>query len=123
LGSPSLEDLRPYDLSSDPEQSDIPALQKSQSRISEVIRTKDRYQVQVFLDNSKRKHTIESRIEDISGNVVKQFKSASTISSRSLLEWDHRNNGRMDAKEGLYTWYVSVDGILHTNTINDNNHA
>ena len=123
LGSMSLEDLRQYDLSSDSEQSDIPILQKSQSRISEVRRTNDRYQLQVFLDNSKRKHTIESRIEDMNGNVVKHFKSQSTISPRSLLEWDHRNNDKISVKEGIYTWYVSVDGILHTNTINDKSNA
>jgi hypothetical protein len=123
LGSMSLEDLQQYDLSSDPVQSDIPALQKSQSRISEVRRTQDRYQLQVFLDNSKRKHTIESRIEDLNGNVVKHFKSQSTIASRSQLEWDHRNNDKISVKEGIYTWYVSVDGILHTNTINDKSHA
>jgi hypothetical protein len=123
LGSMSLEDLRQYDLSSASEQSDIPALQNSQSRISEVRRTKDRYQVQVFLDNSKRKHSIESRIEDINGNVVKHFKSQSTILSSALLDWDHRNNNKVSVEEGLYTWYVSVDGILHTNTINDKTDA
>ncbi len=123
LGSMSMEDLRQYDLSSDSELVDIPALQKSQSRISEVRRTKDRYQLQVFLDNSQRRHTIESRIEDMDGNVVKDFKSLSTISSRSTLEWDHRNNDKISAKEGIFTWYVSVDGILHTNTINDKTNA
>ena len=123
LGSPSMEDLRQYDLSSGPEQSDLPALQKSQSRISEVRRTKDSYKLQVFLDNSKRKHTIDSRIEDMDGNVVKHFRSQSTISSRSLLEWDHRNNDKRAVKGGLYTWYVSVDGILHTNTINNKSDA
>ena len=123
LGSPSLEDLRQYDLSSGPEQSDIPILQRSQSRISEVRRTKDRHQLEVSLDNSKRKHTIDSRIEDMDGNVVRRFKSQSTISSRSLLEWDHRNDDKLAVKEGLYTWYVSVDGILHTNTINNKSNA
>ena len=123
LGSPSMEDLRQYDLSSGPEHSDLPALQKSQSRISEVRKTKDRYQLQVFLDNSKRKHTIESRIEDMDGHVVKNFKSQSTISSRSLLEWDHRNDDKRAVKEGLYTWYVSVDGITHTNTIKNKSNA
>jgi hypothetical protein len=123
LGSPSMEDLRQYDLSSGPEQSDIPALQKSLSRISEVRRTKDRYQLQVYLDNSKRKHTIESRIEDMDGHVVRNFNSQSTISSRSLLEWDHRNDYKRAVKEGLYTWYVSVDGITHTNTINNKSNA
>ncbi|KPL25840.1 MAG: hypothetical protein AMS23_04295 [Bacteroides sp. SM1_62] len=123
LGSMSLDDLQSYDLSSGSEQSNIPVLQNSQSRISEVRRTKDRYQMQVFLDNSKRKHTIESRIEDMDGKVVRHLKSQSTILSNALLEWDHRNNNKISAKEGIYTWYISVDGILHTNTINDKANA
>ncbi len=120
LGSMSLENMQLFNLSSGSEQSDMPALQKSQSRISEVRRTKDRYQVQVFLDNSKRTHSIESRIEDMNGNVIKSFKSQSTISSGAVLQWDHRNNNRISVKEGNYIWYVGVDGLLHTCTINDN---
>ncbi len=123
LGSMSMDDLQFIDLSSTPAQSDIPALQKSHSRISEVRRSKDRYQVQVFMDHSKRRHAIESRIEDMDGNVVRNFQSQSTISSRALLEWDHRNNDRKYLREGLYTWYVSVDGITHTNNINDKNNV
>jgi hypothetical protein len=57
------------------------------------------------------------------GGVVKHFKSQSTISSNALLEWDRRNNDKISVKEGIYTWYVSVDGILHSNTINDKANA
>lgn len=123
LGSPSLDDLQCHDLSAGPARSEIPVLQKSQSRMSEVRRKKDRVQVQVFLDDSKRRHSIASRIEDMNGQVIKHFRSQSTISSSALLEWDHRDNHQVPVKEGIYTWYVSVDGILHTNTINDKAHA
>ena len=123
LGSMSMEDLRQFDLSSDQVRGEIPSLQKSQSRISEVRREGDRYQLQVYLDKSKRKRTIESRIEDIHGQVVRNFKPQSTLSSGSLLEWDQKNDNRNRVVEGIYTWYVSVDGILHTNTINDQSNA
>ncbi|MCK5277755.1 MAG: DUF362 domain-containing protein, partial [Cyclobacteriaceae bacterium] len=119
LGSMSQDNLQFYDLSSGTEQYDIPALQKSQFLISEARRTKDMYQVQAFLDNSKRTHTIESRIEDRRGKVIKSFKSQTTQSTMATLQWDHRNDDKISVKEGIYIWYISVDGILHTSTIND----
>ena len=123
LGSPSLDDLRQFDLTEGNLQSHMPALQQSQSRISEVRRTGERYQMQVLMDQSGRKHTIESRIEDPDGRVVRRFRSQSTISSNALLEWDHRSDDRKTVREGIYTWHVSVDGITHTNTINDIDNA
>ena len=123
LGSPSLEDLQQIDLSGGPAHSHIPSLQKSQSRISEVRRTGGSYQMQVLLDRSGRRHTIESRIEDMAGKVIRNFKSQTTLLSNALLEWDLRNDDKRSVKAGIYTWYVTVDGITHTNTINDKNHA
>ena len=111
LGSMSLNNLQLHNLSSIEEITEIPILQNSQSRISEVSRTKKVYQVQVFLDQSGRTHTIESRIEDIKGNEIRAFKSQSTLSSSALLQWDHRNNKKKSAKEGIYTWYINVNGV------------
>jgi hypothetical protein len=119
LGSPSMDDLRKIDQTSGTGHNPIPSLQKSQSRISEVRRTGDRYQMQVHLDHSSRRHTIESRIEDENGKVVRDFTTLSTLLSHALLEWDHKNNDRRFMRKGRYIWYVSVDGITHTNTIND----
>lgn len=119
LGSMSQDNIQSYDLSASSEKVEIPILQKSQSRISEVSRTKKGYQVQVFLDQSNRTHSIESRIEDINGTEIRSFKSQSTLSSSAVLQWDHRNNKNKSTKEGIYTWYINVDGILHSGTIND----
>ncbi len=119
LGSMSQDNLQMLNLTSSTEQVEIPIFQKSQSRISEVSRTKKGYQVQVFLDQSKRNHTIESRIEDINGNEIRSLESLSTISSSALLHWDHRNNRRKSTKEGIFTWFINVDGVLHSGTIND----
>ncbi|MCK5705795.1 MAG: DUF362 domain-containing protein, partial [Cyclobacteriaceae bacterium] len=110
LGSMSQDNIQSYDLSSGTEQYDMTALQKSQSLISEVRKTNDRYQVHVFLDNSKRDHTIESRIEDRRGRTIKSYGSLSTKSSKATLEWNHRNDDGSSVKEGIYIWYVSVDG-------------
>jgi len=121
MGSMSLDNIQSYDLSSSKEEYDLPVLQKSLSLISEVRRVNDMYRLQIFLDNSKRKHVIESRIEDVRGKVIKSFSSTSTLSSNTSLEWDHRNDDNVTVNEGIYLWHVSVDGRLHTGTINDFN--
>jgi hypothetical protein len=75
LGSMSQDNIQSYDLSASPEQYNLPTLQKSLSLISEVRRTKDAYQVHVFLDNSKRNHSIDSRIENMRGKFIRLFKT------------------------------------------------
>ena len=119
LGSMSQENLQSYDISSNTDQYTLPTLQKSQSLTSEVRRDKDGYQVQVFLDNSKRNHTIEARIQNMRGKVIKSFKSLSTRSSMAILRWDRKDDNNSTIKDGVYIWFISVDGILHTSTIND----
>jgi len=119
LGSMSLDNILSYDLSSDTEEYEIPTLQKSHSMIGEVRRTADAYQVRIYLDKSRRNHTIESRVENIRGQVVRADKTVTTTSSHTTLEWDHRNDSNVSVKEGVYTWYITVDGILHIGTIND----
>ncbi len=119
LGSMSVDDLQFFDLSLDTVNPELPALENSISRISEVRRTNGAWQLQVFLDNSGRSHEIESRIEDERGRVIRSFGTVSTVSSFLSLEWDHRNDNRGTVREGVYTWYVRVDGRLHTGTVND----
>jgi len=119
LGSMSMNKLRTYDLSSLPESMNISSFQKPQSRIGGLQMSKDKYKLQVFLDDSGRKHIIESRIEDPEGNIIKTEKTISTRSSKVLLGWDHRNNNRRSVKNGIYIWYITVDGIMHSSTIVD----
>ncbi len=121
LGSMSLDNLQLYDLSANSVVKDMPVLQNTMSQISEVRKSNDRYRLEIYLDNSKRKHIIESRIEDIRGKVIKSFTSTSTLSSNATLEWDHQNDNNVTVNEGIYLWHVSVDGRLHTGTINDFN--
>ena len=119
LGSMSQENLQMVNLSSADGSVEIPSLEKSQSRIGDVRRTKSGFQVPVFLDQSRRNHTIESRIEDIKGNEIRTFKSQSTRSSSAVLKWDRRNDKNESTEDGMYTWYINVDGMLHSGTIND----
>ncbi len=119
MGSMSLDNLQSYDLSSNPVQTELPVLQKSQSRISEVRRKNENYQVQLFLDPSGNKHSIESSIEDIYGKVIRNLKSQSTVSSEAVIQWDRRDNNNKQVEDGIYAWFIVVDGVLHSCTIND----
>ncbi len=118
LGSMSQKNVQSFDISSNTAHYVLPTLQKNQSLTSEVRRTKDGYRVQVFLDDSKRNHTIEARIQDMRGKVIKSYKTLSTRSSMAMLQWDRKNDKNSVVKEGVYIWFISVDGILHTSTIN-----
>lgn len=119
LGSMSQENVQSYNISSNTGQYSLPTLQKSQSLTSEVRPNKDGYEVQVFLDNSKRNHTIEARIQNMRGKVIKSFSSLATRSSVATLQWDRKDDTNKAVSGGVYIWFISVDGILHTSTIND----
>lgn len=119
LGSMSMNNLKTYDITSMPIEHEMPAVQNPVSRISEVRKSGDQYRLQVYLDDSKRNHIIESRIEDERGKIIRSFASTSTVSAQALLEWDHRNDEKASVRDGIYTWYVNVDGRLHTGTVND----
>ena len=119
LGSMSQQNVQEIDLSSNSNEYVIPTLQNAQSLISEVRKSASGYAMNVFLDNSKRDHVIESRIENARGKVIKSLNSVTTKSSLVTLQWDHKDDENKTMKEGIYMWYVTVDGIEHTGTIND----
>jgi len=119
LGSMSQENLQSFDVSSNDERYEIPTLQNSHSLIGNVKQDQGACELQVFLDNSKRTHTIESRIEDVNGKVIRSFPSLSTKSSKNTIQWDYRNDNKVTVNEGVYIWYVLVNGIMHTSTINN----
>ena len=123
IGSMSQKNIQYIDLSSSTNEYILPTLQNSQSLISEVRKNGSVYNVQVFLDNSKRNHIIESRIENSRGKIIKSYKTLTTKSSLATLEWEHQNDENSSVKEGIYIWYVLVDGVLHTSTINDYSNA
>jgi len=118
LGSVAQDNLQTWDLTSQPEQYEIPIQQNSKSMVSEVRISNSTNKMDVFLDNSNRNHIIESRIEDIRGKAIRSFRSLSTRSSLATLEWDHKDDNQQTVNQGVYVWYARVDGILHTGTIN-----
>lgn len=120
LGSMSLDHHETIDLTAASDAVQIPQLEKCQSRIGDIRKVNKQYQVQLFLDQSGRTHTIESHIEDMEGNVIKTFPSSNTKVDLAELLWDHTDNNKRQVKEGIYTWYIKADDMLHSGTINDN---
>jgi len=120
LGSMSLDHHKSIDLSAESESVEIPQLDKCQSRIGDIRKVNSEYQVPLFLDQSGRKHSIESHIEDMDGNVIKSCPASNTGSKCAELQWDHTDNNKRQIKEGIYTWYIKADDMLHSGTINDN---
>ena len=119
LGSLSQDNIQYENLSKNTNDYKLPALQKNQSVLSEVRRNAGLYQLRIFLDDSKRDHIIETRIENTRGKIIKSYNTMKVKSSSAILEWDHKDDQNHTMKEGIYIWYVKVDGILHTSTIND----
>ncbi len=120
LGNMSLNKVKSYDLSSLPDgQPEIPAFEKMQSRISGLRKRGDHYEITVFLDDSKRKHEIEYKIEDVRGKVVKKGKPVATRSTSCHLEWDGNDEENKRVAGGIYIWYIDVDGMRYSTTIVD----
>ncbi|MEN8203105.1 MAG: DUF362 domain-containing protein [Bacteroidota bacterium] len=120
LGSMSMDHLESIDLSAASDPVEIPQFDKSHSRIGDIRKVNKQYQVKLFFDHSGRKHSIESYIEDVKGNVIRSFRASSTISDVAELLWDHRDDNKRQVPEGIYTWYFMADDVLHSGTINDN---
>ena len=120
LGSMSLDHHETIDLSATPDAVDLPHLDKCQSRIGDIRKVNKLYQVPLFLDQSGRNHHIESHIEDVDGNLIKSFQSTKTLADVAELKWDHKDNNKRQVKEGIYTWYIKADDMLHSGTINYN---
>ncbi len=120
LGSMSLDDHESIDLSASSDPVKIPQFDKCQSRIGDIRKVNKQYQVQLFLDQSGRKHSIESYIEDMDGNLIKSFRSSNTVSHVAELRWDHDDDNKRQVDDGIYIWYVKADDMLHSGTINDN---
>jgi len=120
LGSMSMDNHESMDLSASSYPVEIPQFDKCQSRIGDIRKVNKEYQAQLFLDRSGRNHIIESHIEDMDGNVIKSFRSSNTISDMTELRWDHTDDNKRQVEDGIYTWYIKADDMLHSGTINDN---
>jgi len=120
LGSRSMDKHESIDLSESQDQVNIPHLDKCHSRIGDIRKVNKEYQVPLYLDSSGRSHSIESFIEDMRGEKILTFPTFSTVSELAELRWDHTDNNGRQVKEGMYTWYIKADEMLHSVTVNDN---
>lgn len=117
MGTISLQNTALTDLSNELAEYELPVLDKSQSRVSEVGRSNNKLELHIHLDDSRRQHVIESHIEDLEGNTVKSLKEITTKSSDKSLDWDLRNDQRQEVSDKFYVWKIKVDGVLHARTI------
>ncbi len=121
LGNPSLEKMKEYNLTHSSGTYSLPSLPRPVSFISAVTRTGDSYEMVVLMDQSKREHVIRAVIKDKDGNHIKNFKTIVTKGSYTTLQWDHKNDDNVTVPPSLYIWQITVDGMVHTGTINDFN--
>ncbi len=120
LGNMSLNKVSSYDLTAMPEgRPDIPSFERRLSMISGLRKRGSVYEITVFLDDSKRKHDISYKIEDVRGRVVRRGKAVSTRSSSYGLEWDGLDDEKKRVDDGIYIWYIEADGMQHSTTIVD----
>jgi len=116
----SLDHHETIDLSAASDAVEIPQLDTCHSRLGDIKKVNKEYRVQLFLDQSGRQHSIESHIEDMDGNVIRTLQSSNTNTDLATLHWDHTDNNKRKVKEGIYTWFIKADDMLHSGTINDN---
>jgi hypothetical protein len=119
LGSLSQDNLQTYDVSGNDNQYLVPTVEKGLALMGNVSKVKDHCELPVFLDASKRSHSIESRIEDVNGKIIRTFSSSSTRSSETTLQWDYKNDDNKTVNSGVFIWNVTVNGNLYTSTINN----
>ncbi|MDH5603506.1 MAG: DUF362 domain-containing protein [Cyclobacteriaceae bacterium] len=117
LGSQSLEGLEVIDRTASPEEYDIPILDKSQARVSDTRLDQKGVHLDLSFDHSDRQHVIQSRVEDIKGNPVKEYRTNSVRSSRYTIGWDFQTNQKKQAQDKWYVWHVSVDGTRYSRII------
>jgi len=118
IGNAAQNNLVRHDLSQQKEEYQIPNMEKPQSRISDVKQTSGAYQLQVFLDESQRKHSIRSWIEDEEGTVVKELKTQSTHGAYTDVTWKPRLSRKKREAKPRFVWNTEVDGTRHTRIVN-----
>lgn len=118
LGNRSLDNIRHFNISSGKLGYSMPSLQKEQYRLSDPEIHRDRCRMNLFLDDSGRKHFYSSWIEDMQGISIRSFNSRTTRSSSAICEWDLKNERNHQVKAGRYVWHVVSGDIRHSRIIN-----
>ncbi|MFC2126106.1 DUF362 domain-containing protein, partial [Bacteroidota bacterium] len=117
LGNKSMDRLHAINQTNQMIETVLPSLEKPQSRIGNVNVSGNGLQLDVFMDKSGRDHRIESFIQDEKGLIVRNLKSTTTQTSKAEIYWDLKNEEKQTLEKGLYSWFVKLDGIIHTRTI------
>ncbi|HLF35037.1 MAG TPA: DUF362 domain-containing protein [Cyclobacteriaceae bacterium] len=118
LGDMSLDNIREINIAPASGRLEIPSLQESQSRLSEVRKSGRAYCLSINMDDSGREHKILSHITDLTGRTRRTFHDFKSRSSQVLLECEMVSDERRSLDPGVYQWHVNIDGFNHVRTIN-----
>jgi hypothetical protein len=95
----------------------LPVFDKPQSRVSDVATANGALQLQVALDDSKRKHTINSWVEDMDQKVIKKIKTQVTQNDHTGLRWKPRISQKKRAAHPRFVWHTEIDGVRHARIV------
>lgn len=118
IGNASQNNIDRIDLSSQSVQYDLPVLDRTQSRLSDVVNRNGALRLQLITDKSGRNHSIESWVEDMEQNVVKKIRTKDTHSSQMELKWKPHLSRKKREAHPRFVWHTEIDGIRHSRMIN-----
>jgi hypothetical protein len=118
LGDMSLSNIREINIAPASGSLEVPSLQESQSRLTEVRKSGHAYCLSVNMDDSGREHKINSYITDLTGCTRRTFHTIKSRLSQALLECEMISDEKRSLDPGIYQWHVNIDGFNHVRTIN-----
>lgn len=117
IGDARQNNIDTYDLSQQSAIYDLPVLDRSQSRVSDVMMRRDGMYMQLSMDNSGRKHMIESWVEGLDRTVVKKIKVKPTFGNQLELHWKPHLNRKKREVNPRYVWHTVIDGYRHSRIV------
>ena len=117
IGNASQNNITLIDISDQKEMYSLPVFDKPQSRVSDVATANGALQLQVALDDSKRKHTINSWVEDMDQKVIKKIKTQVTQNDHTGLRWKPRISQKKRAAHPRFVWHTEIDGVRHARIV------
>ncbi len=118
IGNAAQNNIQSFDISSQSEKYDLPTFDKPQSRVSDAMKNKRAYHLQVHMDDSNRQHKIDSWVEDQEGKLVKKLPQQATQGNFAELSWKPKLSRKEIAQNPRFVWHTEVDGVRHARMIN-----
>jgi hypothetical protein len=95
----------------------LSSLDFPQGRPLDLVRLSSGWSLNVLFDNSGRRHTVESRIVDLTGSEIRAFAMVSTRQQKATIAWDAKSSNGGYVPSGIYTWETRIDGRVYTQVV------